>query len=997
MTTADNLDVAATAAQEVYDNWDNELWRNAFIFALGQHVANQIQFHQAEIQAALNEVVNNHAKKVKKSVAKAYVRAKLREVAKNQAHEPAGAPGGHGGEFTPKKGPKYAGSLGDATPQSNLGSKVPGFNFQIPQRESLSGEPEPSDRMRFAQGPQENLNAAQDHAMQIAHAYSNLTNGRAQPIQYTIVNNKGDRRFETHEWPGAPDVATHERISHIRGVGYVPSDDVTLGESSYNVAHALGASEARSGQAGAIADGLNQTISQREWGSRLTAASKVLFHATNGVAGPQKVQTAVAVGHAVGRHGPEVTKVLGPHMRRYTYRYNGTEAAPTQYYDLAKEKPDNVDKPTYEYMLSQQLANGRRKPVDPDNPNGMTEYWGGLPSDSEIELQLKSGGMPPSEGFLLDKKGKVRQQAVGAADDWYVPFNLRNIHHLNGGSYVRTRAYGGPTTEDMHLAVMGGANRITTVSKNGIFTVEFFERTGAKKNRFGPVQTRMVNRYGRTLDAVKAGNVPDPDGGTHVEDFRDTAGVMRQRNVPNKLKLDGHGYATALRALQQKYPYYIKSVTYRPAEGEPALQGHGPNSRTADRGYIRPKYLKPAEAVRGYHDTGLGGANKFDEIEGYRWGVAKGQAVAQAAAAAVAAQGTQNRPVSAGSAAAVGGQWPGQTRSATPQGRTEAEQTRIEAGASKPQRQLSQQELNAQEKRVAEFMGHARELMQSPHVNHDTSLAGYKLLAPLRKEESDQLSDSEQKQLVWLHQALLSGDETAVNDVNDYINEINNPKRTGLDIPSLETDYEMHDRSRIEAEDKSEDHVGATELGDISFSTWQKDPRLEKYRNEVGEIQRSRIPKELLSEAQKKALAVYAAVQSVSSANDEALKTNDNATYKQKHLDTLRSVGFHFDDDNADKPDEAENFIAQSMVAQMNRDAVSGTETPEAQDRRQAFEVALDRINRAGYPTPTEYDQMDAHEKNYFNDLMMDLHGPDGMADIESPNDIRGFLRRRNS
>lgn len=62
------------------------------------------------------------------------------------------------------------------------------------------------------------------------------------------------------------------------------------------------------------------------------------------------------------------------------------------------------------------------------------------------------------------------------------------------------------------------------------------------------------------------------------------------------IKLDGQGYAYALTALQEQFPYYITNVTFRDIE-------HG-----YDSGYVKPRFNRPAKALSGYFDPSVAGA-----------------------------------------------------------------------------------------------------------------------------------------------------------------------------------------------------------------------------------------------------------------------------------------------------------------------------------------------------------------------------------------------------
>jgi hypothetical protein len=129
-----------------------------------------------------------------------------------------------------------------------------------------------------------------------------------------------------------------------------------------------------------------------------------------------------------------------------------------------------------------------------------------VPTTELLELQLASGHVPPSEGIIIDQSGTIVSQAVGYGDDWYLPFNLKNISRVNGGEYIRTRVLGGPSSEDVYTALITEARAVTVISNSGIYTLEF-DKDFRGARRFGDKPKRMVDRYERLLDAVKEGKV----------------------------------------------------------------------------------------------------------------------------------------------------------------------------------------------------------------------------------------------------------------------------------------------------------------------------------------------------------------------------------------------------------------------------------------------------------------------------------------------------------
>ena len=77
---------------------------------------------------------------------------------------------------------------------------------------------------------------------------------------------------------------------------------------------------------------------------------------------------------------------------------------------------------------------------------------------------------------------------------------------MSGGSYIRTRGTGGPTTEDIYASGVSGAKGFTVASRQGTYEVNY-DSDFSHNKRFGDIAMGMSKRYGKILDAVKNGNV----------------------------------------------------------------------------------------------------------------------------------------------------------------------------------------------------------------------------------------------------------------------------------------------------------------------------------------------------------------------------------------------------------------------------------------------------------------------------------------------------------
>lgn len=554
-----DLEAAGTVAQQVYENWPDDEWRNAFLMALRQHIENQASYHKAELIGLYNAALKTVRTDGRRAIVKAYLHDALNEmVSKANEWEERLHPRGQGGQFTYSNREQQA-SLAAAMlhHQGGFYGGDQVWNFQV----------------RRGSGKVENVE---------------MSGGTLPKMR------RGDRVLRVHQ------------VSGVHAPTTDPGD-------AMNFAEALGANSAQAGAAGAVVHEMSRQgkiqYGPDSWFTRLESASETLHHATQGRGGV-RVRTAIAMGKYVGKHGPEVSRVLGPHMRRFRYKYKGTEADPSQWTQVARSgrqsttKGEPEDIPAFREKLTRSLATEKGK-------SGL-DGLAAVPTASQAKIMLKTGSTAPSHGYILNAQGKVTSQAHGYGDDHYVPFNLRKIHALNGGSYVRSRAYGGPTTEDIALANMTGATGFNVISRSGIYRVNFTPRTnkaGRKigawaKNTAGDANGRMVDRYGRLLDAIKSGKITDPE-----------------TNLPTTL--NGRGYELALHSLAKQFPYFIKNVEFVPASKVEELKGLRASEGDTDSGYIRPYYLKPSEAVQGYYDDLLGGHGSFDELDSHRLGRAR--------------------------------------------------------------------------------------------------------------------------------------------------------------------------------------------------------------------------------------------------------------------------------------------------------------------------------------------------------------------------------------
>jgi hypothetical protein len=417
-----------------------------------------------------------------------------------------------------------------------------------------------------------------------------------------------------------------------------------------------------------------------------------------------KTKAALAGAKYVGELGPDAEKIVGPTARKLTYRSRGTER---KVIDPALSSIDASDRQRAIVGYTQPVIRRGEARIS-GAPGTLVSYFQDrLPKKDYWELQRKSGAIPPSEGVIIDSTGKIVSQSVGFKDDHFLPFSLKGLSKLRGGEYVRTRSTGGPTTEDVYTALISGANAFTVVSRSGSFTVEF-DPTFTGRRRYNDKAGKMVERYGKLLDAAGSGEVtlnqidsaryqeiveqarreaptdprafearknallerekvmPTPAVGDEAEIKREIRAELRdeianggtsfaqeyaesrannaksiaanrrlaeQFNMPfnqpdpailegqlaqmvddevarrypqaakkameersyKAMQLDGQGYHAALQSLKEQYPYYIANVRFIPAGSE------------RDKGYVKPKFLRPDDVWEGYFDPSIKG------------------------------------------------------------------------------------------------------------------------------------------------------------------------------------------------------------------------------------------------------------------------------------------------------------------------------------------------------------------------------------------------------
>jgi hypothetical protein len=188
-----------------------------------------------------------------------------------------------------------------------------------------------------------------------------------------------------------------------------------------------------------------------------------------------------------------------------------------------------------------------------------------------------AGAEPPSEGFIIDKAGNVLAHGVGRGNDHFLPFNSRHLRQMRGEEgveYVRRRMFGGPTVEDLHAAMMMGAERVTVVSNGGVFTIELTQRAHGLKME----HMQVLSRYQDILD-------------------------------DRKTRLNFSGYDSALDALQAEFPLHFSKLNSERGSWADAHDRIGPKDRLTDQ-------LKDALDILG--GTSTTGQTRVQEVRDER-------------------------------------------------------------------------------------------------------------------------------------------------------------------------------------------------------------------------------------------------------------------------------------------------------------------------------------------------------------------------------------------
>jgi hypothetical protein len=619
-----NIDAARQSHADVMRRWDDPVEGDDFkalmLHTIQNATAVQIEKHRADIQAFLDAFGATQKETVGKAIVKAYV-ANSVSAAREFGIKDAGQQFGKDSAWDESKWTRNHGQFSSYR-GGRVGQKLSDRRFEP----AATG----ADLGYGSQGRSYDEHLRQQALLAQAARIGAAAGSREQEVLYRIKDKKGNVRDVVPGKGQVPKLKRGERLLGPRGTG-IKGDDLTMNDVGFNLIQALGVPAEKARRS---VDAAGRTVGAgsdfaTEWNNHANAnygtEKGAAYHnikagadALQAIAGGNpKAQVAITVGKWVGTHGPEAEKVLGPHARKTAYKYRGVERAAR---DLPIRQGGMTDRDYHDRLVA--------------------KIAGNIPSAGVHALNLASGHTAPSHGYLINDKGKVITEAHGYGDDHYLPFKLSVLNRMRGGSYIRTRSTGGPTTEDIYATAISGGTGFTVASRQGTYEVAF-DSDFTHHKRFGDIALGMSKRYGKILDAVSSGKVVakgevtdkqyqdwvvkgmeqfehDPNQFQLAHDYAKGLAEQQESKHGRPLSLDGEGYEYALKALHSQYPYYIASTAYtRPNDqrfwdisGEDGHIARIGSSHERDTGYVKARHIKSADALVGYYDPSIAGESK---------------------------------------------------------------------------------------------------------------------------------------------------------------------------------------------------------------------------------------------------------------------------------------------------------------------------------------------------------------------------------------------------
>ena len=609
------------AYAEYLEHAHDPVWLLAMEIYLGETFQQMAQYHQGQIQAIADKVMHQELGQMRKALTKQYLSTRIEEIQKSTKKQKGqwnkeGYWTREHGRFARYNGPKMSGpedprtrwSRGTDDPKEFLRQAMhhaPPRDVNEARQRATGMNVHSAEELPVANNAEHAREVFERTAQMHNDLFARTNDPRdKQRIQYVIQHPDGTKRIEIPKAGELPEVhyAGGERVHFMTPVG--PDNPVHAGGKAINIGLVAGMSSEQAAKVGGVTQGIHDVMGQTTWGKKMQATAQTLATISGGAS---PFTQAAAFAQMVNIIGPQASRAFGGKLRQLTYRYTGQEVPQDEWSPVAtagrqaNSKGELESTRSLEYKLVTDLVNRQKV----------------LPTKTQFANSLKAGSTPPSKGYILDKDGKVASEAVGYSDDWYTPFNLKKLPQMRGGSYVRTRAYGGLTPEDIRMAMRTGAERATVVSNNGVFTMEFNPKTLHWGHRWGFAGGAMVRRYAKSLDAIKNSQITDPS----------------RQGGAETLKLNAEGYKAAMTDLRMKYPIWVRDpqsahgveTVVETADGRrEAIKGfHAPlhhlhlggavvgGERQGDTdldtdGYISPVQTRATGAMHGWYEPGVG-------------------------------------------------------------------------------------------------------------------------------------------------------------------------------------------------------------------------------------------------------------------------------------------------------------------------------------------------------------------------------------------------------
>jgi hypothetical protein len=330
-------------------------------------------------------------------------------------------------------------------------------------------------------------------------------------------------------------------------------------------------------------------------------------------------QKAAAFAELVGTHGAEAEKIIGPYVRQSAYRYRGTEKSPDKELleefssqDMRSVQAGLVPTDAFGVVAGSAKYRAKDRPskdqfkLEVQSDTAAQFLMRTLPNDLfTAKLSEKSGHVLPSQGVIINADGQVITQAVGYADDHYLPFDLKNLAALRGGQYVRTRVSGGLTGEDMYAAVQSGARMATVVSSSGVFSIEFDPNfRGARGN--SDKARQIYGRYLKILDAVD-------QSGLYLKDIDPSIKDDIKRTAAQYYPGDSAD-AKALRENYENTQIEQKRQEARDGIDVAALEAEAKQAASKEPGFAQRSAADQARLVADFYDE-LKGERQREQVQ----------------------------------------------------------------------------------------------------------------------------------------------------------------------------------------------------------------------------------------------------------------------------------------------------------------------------------------------------------------------------------------------